>query len=126
MEIEENNIYEGMKTLEVKLLQSFQILPHYLIIVNVNEINSIISKIYNSVPKEIQDAREFLKSRNESGVYNLINAIEIIISKGFFIIPSTYIAVKVKEIETIIDRLYAILPTELKEARTYLGLDNEI
>ena len=46
----------------------------------------------------------------QNGVYDLLKMLEIALEEGFPIIPRKFTVVKTKEIETLIDRIYASLP----------------
>ena len=65
MNMQQSGIYELLKLLEVVLDKSFPILPNYLVAVKVKEIESLIDIIYASLPNEFQEARAFLRRREE-------------------------------------------------------------
>jgi cell division septum initiation protein DivIVA len=54
-----------LKLLEIVLEKSFPLLPNYLVAVKVKEIESLIDRIYASLPSEVQEARAFLRRREE-------------------------------------------------------------
>ena len=56
----------------------------------------------------------------QSGIYELLKRMEILLEKSFSILPNYLVVVKVKEMESLIDRIYANLPTEIQEARSLL------
>lgn len=62
----------------------------------------------------------------ENGIFELLKLLEIVLEKSFQIIPNYLVAVKVKEIESLIDRIYASLPAEVKEARAFLRRKEEL
>ena len=62
----------------------------------------------------------------QNGVYDLLKMLEIALEEGFPIIPKKFTIVKQKEIETIIDRIYASLPVEVQEARAFLRRREEL
>jgi len=62
---QQSSIYELLKLLEIVLEKSFPILPNYLVAVKVKEIESLIDRIYASLPSEVQEARAFLRRREE-------------------------------------------------------------
>ncbi len=62
----------------------------------------------------------------QSGVYDLLKMLEISLEEGFPIIPRKFTVVKTKEIETLIDRIYASLPVEVQEARAFLRRRDEL
>ena len=62
----------------------------------------------------------------QSGVYDLLKLLELAIEESFSIIPGRYTIVKDSEILTLIDRIYASLPTEVKDARDFLNRIEEV
>lgn len=62
----------------------------------------------------------------QSGVYELLKLLELALDKSFPILPNFLVAVKVKDIESIIDRIYASLPSEVQEARAFLRRREEL
>jgi cell division septum initiation protein DivIVA len=62
----------------------------------------------------------------QNGVYDLLKMLEISLEEGFPIIPRKFTVVKTKEIETLIDRIYASLPVEVQEARAFLRRRDEL
>lgn len=62
----------------------------------------------------------------QSGIYELLKLLEIVLEKSFPILPNYLVAIKVKEIESLIDRIYASLPAEVQEARTFLRRREEL
>lgn len=65
-------------------------------------------------------------SMQKSAIYEYLKRLEICLEKGFPILPNYLIAVKIKEIETIVDTIYASLPTEVQEARALLRRREEL
>ena len=63
--MEQCGIYDLIKQLEIKIENSFPILPNYLVAVKVKELDSIIDMIYEALPSEVQEARAFLRRREE-------------------------------------------------------------
>lgn len=64
--------------------------------------------------------------QQQNGVYDLLKMLEISLEEGFPIIPRRFTVVKTKEIETLIDRIYASLPVEVQEARAFLRRREEL
>lgn len=62
----------------------------------------------------------------QNGVYDLLKRLEIALEEGFPIIPRKFTVVKTKEIEVLIDRIYASLPVEVQEARAFLRRRDEL
>ena len=67
-----------------------------------------------------------MTNMQQNGVYDLLKLLEISLDEGFPIIPRRYTIVKTKEIETLIDRIYAALPVEVQEARAFLRRREEL
>lgn len=65
MNMQQSGIYELLKLLEIILEKSFQPMPNYLALVKVKEVESLIDRIYASLPSEVQEARAFLRRREE-------------------------------------------------------------
>ena len=65
MNMQQSSIYELLKLLENTLEKSFPILPNYLVAIKVKEVESLIDRIYASLPTEVQEARAFLRRREE-------------------------------------------------------------
>ena len=62
----------------------------------------------------------------QNGVFDLLKMLELSIDDSFPIIPGKYVVIKPKEIETLIDRIYASLPVEVQEARAFLRRRDEL
>ncbi|MFI3301214.1 MAG: hypothetical protein R3Y28_07325 [Candidatus Gastranaerophilales bacterium] len=62
----------------------------------------------------------------QNGVYDLLKMLEIALEEGFPIIPRKLTVVKTKEVEAIIDRIYATLPVEVQESRALLRRRDEL
>lgn len=65
MNMQQSGIYELLKLMEMHLEKSFQLMPNYLALVKVKEMESLIDRIYASLPNEVQEARAFLRRREE-------------------------------------------------------------
>ncbi len=61
----------------------------------------------------------------QNGVYDLLRMLEISLEEGFPIVPRKFTVVKTKEIEALIDRIYASLPVEVQEAKAFLKRRDE-
>lgn len=79
MNMQQSSVYELLKLLEVILDKSFPILPNFLVAIKVKEVESIIDKIYASLPSEVQEARAFLRRREELQIEAQQKAEKIII-----------------------------------------------
>jgi len=60
----------------------------------------------------------------QDGVYDLLKLLEIALDEGYSLLK--YTVVNKKEIETLIDRIYAALPVEVQEARLFLKRKEEL
>ena len=65
-------------------------------------------------------------SVQKNEIYDLLKRLEIILEKSFSILPNYLVAVKLKEIEQIIDSIYGALPKEVQEARRLLRRKEEL
>lgn len=65
MKMEQCGIFDLLKRLEIELDKSFPILPNYIVAVKVKEFESLIDNIYDALPAEVQEARAFLRRREE-------------------------------------------------------------
>lgn len=65
-------------------------------------------------------------SVQKNEIYDLLKRLEIILEKSFSILPNYLVAVKLKEIEQIIDSIYGALPKEIQEARRLLRRKDEL
>jgi cell division septum initiation protein DivIVA len=79
MNMQQSGIYELLKLLENVLDKSFPILPNYLVAIKVKEVESLIDRIYASLPSEVQEARSFLRRREELQIEAQQKAEKIII-----------------------------------------------
>ena len=62
----------------------------------------------------------------QNGVYDLLRALEVSMEEGFPIIPGAFTVVKTKEIGSLIEKIYASIPTEIQEARAFLRRRDEL
>ena len=65
MAMQQNGIYDLLKLLEMTIEDSFPIIPNQVVVVKPKEIMALIDKIYGAVPLEVQEARAFLRRRDE-------------------------------------------------------------
>ncbi len=59
----------------------------------------------------------------QNGVYDLLKMLEIALDEGYSVLK--YTVVNRREIETLIDRIYAALPVEVQEAKLFLKRKEE-
>ncbi len=67
-----------------------------------------------------------MTTMQQNGVFDLLKMLELSLDESFPIIPGRFVVVKPKEIETLIDRIYASLPVEVQEARAFLRRRDEM
>lgn len=65
-------------------------------------------------------------SVQKNEIYDLLKRLEIILEKSFSILPNYLVAVKLKEMEQVIDSIYGALPKEVQEARRLLRRKEEL
>lgn len=63
--MQQNGVYDLLKMLEISLEEGFPIIPRKYTIVKTREIEELIDRIYNSLPVEVQEARAFLRRKEE-------------------------------------------------------------
>ena len=59
-------------------------------------------------------------SAQQSNIYNLLGKLEEALDKGFPLLSSYMVVVKRDTVETLLDNIYASLPTEVQDARDLL------
>ena len=62
----------------------------------------------------------------QSSIYDLLGKLEEALDKGFPLLSSYMVVVKRDNVETLLDSIYASLPTEVKDARALLRRRDEI
>ena len=65
-------------------------------------------------------------SAQQSNIYNLLGKLEEALDKGFPLLSSYMVVVKRDVVETLLDNIYASLPTEVQDARALLRRRDEI
>ena len=65
-------------------------------------------------------------SSQQSNIYNLLGKLEEAMDKGFPLLSSYMVVVKRDVVETLLDNIYASLPTEVQDARALLRRRDEI
>lgn len=65
-------------------------------------------------------------SAPQSNIYNLLGKLEEALDKGFPLLSSYMVVVKRDTVETLLDNIYASLPTEVQDARALLRRRDEI
>ena len=65
MGIQQSGINELLERMEILLAKSFSILPNYLVVVKVKEMEALIDRIYHNIPAEIQEARILLSRKDD-------------------------------------------------------------
>lgn len=63
--MQQNGVYDLLRLLEISIDESFPIIPGRFVVVKPKEIEALIDKIYRSLPVEVQEARAFLRRRDE-------------------------------------------------------------
>ena len=65
-------------------------------------------------------------SAQQSNIYNLLGKLEEALDRGFPLLSSYMVVVKRDTVETLLDNIYASLPTEVQDARALLRRREEI
>ena len=63
--MQQNGVYDLLKMLEMSLEEGFPIIPRKFTLVKTKEIEALIDRIYGSIPVEVQEAKAFLRRRDE-------------------------------------------------------------
>ena len=63
--MKQNGVYDLLKMLEIALEEGFPIIPRKFTVVKTKEIETWMDRIYASLPVEVQEARAFLRRREE-------------------------------------------------------------
>lgn len=111
MDLKRDEIYDGLKKLEILLEKSFPIIPLYLYAVKVEQVNKVLKQIYDCIPEALKNT--------ECSVYNLLKQFEFLLNNSFPILPNYLVAVKISKLEQIIDRIYSILPGGLRASESF-------
>lgn len=110
-----------------KQLQEGYKLPIFrgYVAVNKRGVEQIIDSIYKNLPNDVQTARGFLKSWKEepilkqdteskNNLFDYLQKLETTLNEQMTF--ASYVIVKVKEIEDIINQIYKNIPSEINEA----------
>ena len=62
---QQNGIYDLLRALEESLDKGFPLLSNYMVVVKREVVESLLDRIYASLPSEVQDARSLLRRRDE-------------------------------------------------------------
>lgn len=62
----------------------------------------------------------------QNGIYDLLRALEDAMDKGFPLLSNYMVVVKRDVVESLLDRIYASLPTEVQDARALLRRRDEV
>ena len=62
----------------------------------------------------------------QNGVFDLLRLLEMTMEEAFPLLPGKFAIVKPKDIELLVDRIYAALPMEVQEAKALLRRRDEL
>lgn len=65
MAIQQNGVYDLLKMVEVTLEEGFPIIPGKYTVIKKDELEDLINRIFENLPLEVQEARAFLRRREE-------------------------------------------------------------
>ena len=63
--MQQNGVYDLLRMLEISLEEGFPIIPRKFTVVKTKEIETLKDRIYASLPVEVQEARAFLRRKEE-------------------------------------------------------------
>lgn len=113
-----------LKDLEKQISESYS-LPIFkgYKAVNKRGVEKLIDEIYANLPSDVKAAREYiqehqieLKHKNDDKLYDNLRAFEEEMDKSFHF-TTEYVIMNVKQIENILDRIYASMPQEIVESQ---------
>lgn len=116
------NIYKKIKELEELLFNGYKLwIFRGYTAVNKRGAEKIINDIYATLPIDVENAKQYLKSRNitvntedNSNIYNVLKDIDTLINKTSGFLP--FALVKTKKLEQLENDLKNSLPNEIYEA----------
>ena len=62
---QQNNVYDLLKMIEVAIEEGFTIIPNKYSLIRKDEVCSLLNEVFTTLPVEIQEARAFLRRREE-------------------------------------------------------------
>lgn len=115
-----------IKELENKIEQSYS-LPIFrgYVAVNKRGVEKLIDEMYETLPVDIQVARQYLKNsqielkkknsytQEGNGLYDYLKKLEILVSETLTV--ASYIILNIREIEELLDKIYENIPNEIIE-----------
>lgn len=119
--------YKILKDLEEQIDTSIPmgIFKGYIAI-NKRGVEKLIDQLYENLPLDVQYARKYLreknieiKNNNSNNLYENIKNFETNLENGLHI--AKYIIVNIQQLETLLDRIYESIPTEIITAK---NIDN--
>lgn len=115
--MENSSIYDLLKILELAFCEGFSIFPGSLTVVKNSEILSIIEKIKENLPEEIITNKAKLYKTGNGNIFDYIEQLEQLINEGYGFFGFTVL--NVRNINILIDKIYAELPTAIQTARSF-------
>ena len=115
--------FDFLTDIERLILAAHPIFNTDYIVINKQEIEKLIDKIYESMPSDVLEAKKILRDKqinvgtntNNSDVYNKLKHFEVEIETSFSFM--LYSIVNSRKIKNLVDQIYANLPQEIIEAR---------
>lgn len=115
--------FDFLTDIERLILAAHPIFNTDYIVINKQEIEKLIDKIYESMPSDVLEAKKILRDKqinagtntNNSDVYNKLKHFEVEIETSFSFM--LYSIVNGRKIKNLVDQIYANLPQEIIEAR---------
>lgn len=120
--MENKEIYDLLKSMELVLDNGFPIVWGNYVIVKPKEILDIIVKIESAIPPEIQEAYAYgIQNNSKKSVYELADNMRAVINTSRFLFFGRFVLVKTDQITSLIEKMYAGFPVELENARSFLS-----
>lgn len=110
----QDKLYTAMTQVEEYIDKGFTLLGYYRLVKKSGLYNKF-KNIYDSLPQELIDNRDYLNRQKEENIFSLLNKMSILLeqSKTFL----GFMIVNVNIITSCLDKMYASLPEDIKMCR---------
>ncbi len=110
-----DKIYTAITQVEECIDSSLRLWGYYYRVVNKSCLYNKLKNLYDSLPKELIDNKDFLNRQKEENIFTILNEISLMLeqSKTFL----GFMIINVYTMTNRIDRMYASLPEDIKMCR---------
>ena len=110
----DNITYTVMRQIEAYIDNGFTILGSYKI-VKKTELYNKFKTLYNSLPKEIIDNKDYIIEQHEENIFSLLSKINFMLEESKTYLD--FIVINIKTIIIYIDKMYIALPEDIMICR---------